>query len=202
MVAPSMPFSMIVESGPVSVGAALAQRDGLQLAVLFIDLDRFKDINDSLGHATGDRILRAAAVRLQDTVGVNSCNLPFTLINAEYIGLQDPVVSSANEGGELVPMPEQTQLLVGKAVNLARLQSMPNADKRLALFFWNHPPGEKNQGASNLNVPRSIEHLVERLRAEGYAFEPTTEQDIKHIFKLTDRESRVYRCIYCDSKAE
>lgn len=115
---------------------------------------------------------------LRDTVGINSFNLPFSLTNAEYIGLQDPVVVSANEGGELVPMPEQMDLLVGKAVNLARLQSTPNADKRLALFFWNHPPGEKNQGASNLNVPRSIEHLVQRLRAEGYTIDATTEQDI------------------------
>jgi cobaltochelatase CobN len=115
---------------------------------------------------------------LRDTVGINSFNLPFSLTNAEYIGLQDPVVVSANEGGELVPMPEQMDLLVGKAVNLARLQSTPNAQKRLTLFFWNHPPGEKNQGASNLNVPRSIEHLVQRLRAEGYTIAPTTEQDI------------------------
>ncbi len=29
----------------------------------------------------------------------------------------------------------------------------------------------------------------------------TVEQDIKHVFKLTDRENRVYRCIYCDSRA-
>jgi cobaltochelatase CobN len=126
-----------------------------------------------IAYRTGTR-----AEYYKDTAGISSFYLPFTLTTAEYIGLQDPVVVSANEGGELVPMPEQMNMLVGKAINLARLQTKSNAEKHVALLFWNHPPGEKNQGASNMNVPRSIEYLVDRLRAEGYAFDAVTEQQM------------------------
>jgi len=50
----------------LSHALAKAQRYGRQLAVLFIDLDRFKNVNDTLGHEAGDKLLQVAAQRVSN----------------------------------------------------------------------------------------------------------------------------------------
>ncbi|MFZ2493190.1 MAG: EAL domain-containing protein [Thermoanaerobaculia bacterium] len=52
----------------LSVALSHAHRERTRLAVLFLDLDRFKIINDSLGHNTGDQLLQAVAARLQTCI--------------------------------------------------------------------------------------------------------------------------------------
>ena len=52
----------------VAVALRTAQRNGSTFALLYVDLDRFKNINDSLGHAFGDRVLVEAAARIQQAL--------------------------------------------------------------------------------------------------------------------------------------
>jgi len=46
----------------------LAQRHGKQMALMFLDLDRFKNVNDTLGHSVGDQLLMAVSQRLKTTL--------------------------------------------------------------------------------------------------------------------------------------
>ena len=48
-----------------------AQRESKQLAIAMLDLDNFKDVNDSLGHATGDTLLVECAKRIKSSVRKN-----------------------------------------------------------------------------------------------------------------------------------
>lgn len=51
----------------------------------------------------------------------------------------------------------------------------------------------------HLEVP---ERVVNIIRCKNPRCITTTEQELPHIFKLTDREKKVYRCIYCESRGK
>src|SRR6266404_1385846 len=89
---------------------ALSQRNRKQTAVMFIDLDRFKPINDSLGHAVGDLLLKEVSLRLvnQLRVGDTICRIggdEFVVVLPEVKRSSD-VAQVAQKVIEQVSLPE------------------------------------------------------------------------------------------------
>ena len=109
----------------------------------------------------------------QDPVGITLMDVPFYLAQPEYAGVFDVMVAAATDktNDQLRAIPEQAAAVVGKALALARLKRSANADKKVAIMFWNYPPGEKNLGASFMNLPTSLETTLAAMKAAGYRTE-------------------------------
>jgi len=70
---------------------------------------------------------------------------------------------------EEVPIPERIKRLTERVNAWLNLQDKPNKDKKIAIIYYNYPPGKQNIGASYLNVlPESLWEILQRLKTEGY----------------------------------
>jgi diguanylate cyclase (GGDEF)-like protein/PAS domain S-box-containing protein len=81
----------------VRLALAAAARDGGRLAILFVDLDQLKEVNDTYGHKGGDRLLQAIATRLASAVRQTDCVA--RLGGDEFVVLVSDVVDDAAVAG-------------------------------------------------------------------------------------------------------
>lgn len=119
----------------------------------------------------------------KDSQGLSATMTPFYLTLPEGAGVIDPIVISAkgkepNGMESAVPQVIDYQLdsLVNRAINLAQLAKKDNKDKKVAVMVWNYPAGERNVGASFLNVPRSLAKISRLLAENDYIVEPKDDQ--------------------------
>ncbi|PKO92030.1 MAG: hypothetical protein CVU16_07440 [Betaproteobacteria bacterium HGW-Betaproteobacteria-10] len=128
-----------------------ATRQGTRLAVGFIDLDHFKEINDTYGHAIGDQFLIEIAHRLQET-----CRTEDTMARwggDEFVFLMEDV----NNPQTPAQLAERMLHDLAKPLSLAGQNFVPSASIGLALF-----PDEKQCAASLLELADSAMYQAKK----------------------------------------
>jgi len=160
----------------LSQAIALARRNGDKLAILFIDLDRFKNINDSLGHAMGDRILQEVASRL--CLIVRESDTVSRLGGDEFVVL----VTSLEHAGNAMPTAQKILASLGRPYQIDdhELQLTPSIG--IAIYPDNGNDNEsllknadaamyhaKSSGRNNFQffTPELNQWVTDRLRIEN-----------------------------------
>lgn len=68
----------------------------------------------------------------------------------------------------IAPAPAGLDALQSRLLRWQALQNKANSDKRVAIIYYNHPPGRHNIGADNLDVPASLWQILQTLKSSGY----------------------------------
>ena len=102
---------------------ARAQRHRCQVALLFIDLDRFKLVNDSLGHSAGDRLINTIARRLSDCMRevdtvARLGGDEFIIVVPDLCGARDPVADLAAFAARCTQTVSEPVVLEGHEIRL------------------------------------------------------------------------------------
>ncbi len=85
---------------------------------------------------------------------------------------------------------ESVDWLIPRLKRWAALQRMPNAEKRVAIIYYNHSQGKQNIAAAYLNVFRSLQHILQRMKKEGYRIDRIdrlTEAGIQEMVMASGR---------------
>ncbi|MFN3567702.1 MAG: cobaltochelatase subunit CobN [Caldimicrobium sp.] len=126
---------------------------------------------------------------MKSPVGLDIFERSWQIALPELGGIIQPTVLASKEkvvdeetGLEYVeerPIPERVKRLTERVKAWINLQDKPNNEKRIAIIYYNYPPGKQNIGASYLNVlPESLWEIYERLKREGYKVEEALTKEM------------------------
>ncbi|MEE2963475.1 MAG: cobaltochelatase subunit CobN [Acidobacteriota bacterium] len=117
------------------------------------------------------------------------------LVAPTVVGSQERVFD-ADTGLTIVerrPIASRVTMAVNRAIRYGRLRTTANPDKRVALLYYNYPPGKAGIGASYLNVAESLAAVLRRLQTEGYDLgdvDPDADLTADRVLEVITTEAR------------
>ncbi len=114
--------------------------------------------------------------------GMNGASITWKLDQPEIDGVICPIPVEAKLTEDdcfCYPIPDRVDRMLGQAEAFADLRHSPEEEKRIAIIYFNHPPGKQNVGASYLNLFESLSLMLDSLRAEGYGVQNMTPEELQ-----------------------
>jgi len=182
------------------VSIAQASRNSAKLAVFFLDLDRFKDINDSLGHSVGDQLLKAVADRIRrcvregDTVARFGGD-EFTLLVPQIENIED-AAKIAQKIIETLKIPffiHERELFVTTSIGISLLPNDGHDAETLVRNADSAMYRAKDSGRDNyqLYAPAMNARALERLALENMLRKAIRQHElVLHYQPLIDARTR------------
>nr|CBH38853.1 conserved hypothetical membrane protein, CobN/magnesium chelatase family [uncultured archaeon] len=108
------------------------------------------------------------------TIGIPTSYIGWAVSLQELEGLIEPIVIGGSVLDELtktkmkVPIPERASYVVNRTLMWTDLKYLNNSEKRIALIYYSYPPGKAEIGASYMDVPRTLEVLLNEMHDAGY----------------------------------
>ena len=156
---------------------AHADRNGHRVAVMFLDLDRFKSINDTLGHDIGDELLKSVAARLQEVV--RSADTVSRLGGDEFVIVLPDVVTV--EDAQRVAEKVVEVLAPAVSIHGHELRATPSIG--ISLF--------PDDGADAYTLMKSADTAMYHAKSEGrnnfQFFAPRMNEKATHFFNIEQR---------------
>lgn len=118
---------------------------------------------------------------LKDPNGLKKSTFYYKIDQSEGAGSLFPVgVEIQMSADDPIPYPieDRVDRILGQAKGYANLRHKSNDAKKVALIYFNHPPGKQNIGASYFNLFASLENIFDALNKENYFTEAWSQEDI------------------------
>ena len=149
---------------------AIADADGQQLAVLILDLDRFKDVNATWGHAAGDQLLTEAADRLRKSIrlgNILSSLNPSLRTELGRLGGDEftALVTGVLDASEVATTAQRLQEALGRPFKLRDKQFTVTASVGAALY-----PADGSDSGTLLRNAESAMHAARETMRGSYHF--------------------------------
>jgi cobaltochelatase CobN len=125
----------------------------------------------------GMRLYYQTPEEWNNSTGMNPLEIYFQIAQPEMDGVVEPIVMSGRTDSGYQPIEEQMNWLADRAVKWADLGRINNSEKKVAIIYYNHGGGKDNIEGCYLNVPRSLQNILDGMKASGYHVNGTVPEE-------------------------